>query len=88
MTSPLSEWNNVTISDMPFKLKLSQYVPKGPSTESYPSSESFHFIRLSALNAEFGEGPYSQIIELRKIDRGRPFHDSFINFFEIQFIKS
>jgi len=73
---------------MPFKLKLSQYVPKGPSTESYPSSESFHFIRLSALNAEFGEGPYSQIIELRKIDRGRPFHDSFINFFEIQFIKS
>ena len=51
---------------MPFRLQLSKFLKKKRNLDNL---EYFHFFRLSALNAEFGEGPYSQIIELRKIDK-------------------
>ena len=66
MTSPLKLWNNVTITEMPFRLQLSKFLKKKRNLDNL---EYFHFFRLSALNVEFGEGPYSQIIELRKIDK-------------------
>ncbi len=28
-----------------------------------------YFIRVSAINAELGEGPYSQIVELKKLQK-------------------
>lgn len=55
------------MTDLPFKLKLNKFMKRNLNEDS--SSERFHFVRLSALNDEFGEGPYSPIIELRKIDR-------------------
>jgi hypothetical protein len=66
VTSPLKLWNNVTITEMPFRLQLSKFLKKKRNLDNL---EYFHFFRLSALNVEFGEGPYSQIIELRKIDK-------------------
>lgn len=51
---------------MPFRLQLSRFFKKKRNLDNL---EYFHFFRLSALNVEFGEGPYSQIIELRKIDK-------------------
>jgi len=37
--------------------------------DSYSRYDQFHFIRISAVNAELGEGPYSKIIELRNIEK-------------------
>ena len=31
--------------------------------------DQFNYIRISAVNAELGEGPYSNIIELRNIEK-------------------
>lgn len=67
VTRPLRDWHNITFNEQPYKLKLSKYLIK----RYLDNAESFYFIRLSALNAEFGEGPYSQIIELKKIDRSK-----------------
>ena len=46
--------------------------------DEYSRYDQFHFMRISAVNAELGEGPYSSIIELRNIQKSLPFF--FINF--------
>jgi hypothetical protein len=67
-------WHSVLVpvNNMPYHLNLNNYEPivkewnrlRRDSEDNTP-----YFLRISAINAELGEGPYSHIIELRKINQ-------------------
>ena len=57
---------------MPYRLRLNRLFKRGlnkRNTDSL-SNQQFYYIRISAINAELGEGPYSNIVQLKKINRG------------------
>ena len=60
VTNPINKWNTVQIKvdQMPYKLILEIEKSK---------TDRFQFIRISAVNFEFGEGAFSSIVELKKI---------------------
>jgi hypothetical protein len=51
---------------MPYRLRLDKqnYI----YDDSSSNGDKLHFIRVSAINNEMGEGPYSNIVELRKLN--------------------
>ncbi len=57
---PIDKWNSiiVPVDDMPYPLVMAN--PR--NTNDLRS----YFMRISAINAEVGEGPHSHIIELKK----------------------
>jgi hypothetical protein len=70
----------VPIGNMPYRLRLSSanfasYLKKKHvkrhNEHGQLSNEPpvFYYFRVSAMNAELGEGPYSNIVELRKLDK-------------------
>lgn len=72
VTNPLKSWMSVNVpaTEMPYELKLK---PKSARrTRQSPLSNSLaersFFIRISAVNLEMGEGPYSNIIQLKRIN--------------------
>ena len=80
---------------MPYRLKLAKYWESGEESSSsgsiLSSAEVAHFIRIAAVNAEMGEGPHSNIVELKRLplskrsSRNRirmlSFHIRFVIFF-------
>jgi hypothetical protein len=78
VTNPIRKWNSIKVSanEMPYKLKLDKTTgsiskrntDNLANTDSGSSSEQGYFLRISAVNSESGEGPYSNIIELKKIN--------------------
>ncbi len=70
------------ISEMPFRLDLNKaisyekhkrysYSQTYDDGNSHQMNRRSYYIRVSAINKEFGEGPYSNIIELRQLDQGK-----------------
>ncbi len=55
---------------MPFKLNLYELTKRSKryTHDMISRYDQFHFIRISAINAEQGEGPYSNIVELRNVE--------------------
>ena len=68
MTNPIKKWHSaqIQVKDMPFRLKLDKH--NFISDDSSSNGDKLHFIRISAINNEMGEGPYSNIVELRKLN--------------------
>jgi hypothetical protein len=67
----------VPIGDVPYILdlkslnnKYNSYKANEIQSESDPK---LFFMRISAINSEVGEGPYSNIIQLRKLNKGKLF---------------
>ena len=75
VTKPIKQWSRlkVAIDDMPIKLKLeksSNRFRRNPFSSDYaPVHDNFHFLRISAVNSQLGEGPYSNIVELKRIKK-------------------
>ena len=66
VTNTIKKWQSIQIAidEIPYRLKIDA---KRLEYNSEDSGEKLHFIRISAMNAEMGEGPYSNIVELRKL---------------------
>ena len=64
----------VPVGDMPVKLKLDKHPSRvrrnAFSLDYAPVHDNFHFLRISAVNSQLGEGPYSNIVELKRIKKG------------------
>ena len=75
MTNKIDSWNKliVTASNMPFRLDLNTVKiskrSSGYSDAGFDDKTRRFYIRMSAINQEFGEGPYSNIVELRQPDK-------------------
>ena len=87
VTNPIRKWNsiNFSLNEMKYKLKPDKTIgsiskrntDNLANVDSASSSEQGYFVRISAVNAELGEGPYSNIIELKKINNRKLFYLSF-----------
>lgn len=90
VTKPIKQWARIKVSaeQMPFRLKLD----KGPNRHlrlkrndlvngNYePVHTNVHYVRVSAVNSQMGEGPYSSIVELKTFNKGN-FFDFVLVFF-------
>jgi hypothetical protein len=76
VTNPIRIWmsEQVPVSQMPYRLRLSSlnFVKTKIKRQSQLSNNPpvFYYFRVSAVNAELGEGPFSNIVELRKMKNG------------------
>ncbi|CAF0709713.1 unnamed protein product [Brachionus calyciflorus] len=63
VTNPLRNWNliQVMVKDMPHLLNIDR---RRNSAEF-----SSYYLRISAVNLELGEGPFSNIVELKRFDK-------------------
>lgn len=74
MTNPIRIWQSVQVpvSEMPYRLTVDLNSLARKKTKrgfAYNSVDQLvYFVRVSAVNAELGEGPYSNIVELKKMD--------------------
>jgi hypothetical protein len=60
----------VPVNEMPHRLYLKKSFLSNIQKRYLESRDSQpYFIRVSAINAELGEGPYSQIVELKKLQK-------------------
>ena len=84
VTKPIKQWTRIKVSaeHMPFRLKLD----KGLASLSNrylrlkrndlvngnyePVHTNVHYVRVSAVNTQMGEGPYSSIVELKTFNKG------------------
>ena len=84
VTKPIKQWARIKVSaeQMPFRLKLD----KGSTSLSNrymrlkrndlvngnyePVHTNVHYVRVSAVNDQMGEGPYSSIVELKTFNKG------------------
>ena len=78
VTKPIKQWTRVkvAIENMPFRLKLDQSIQrqlrlKRNSNDYAPLHDDIHYLRISAVNSQLGEGPYSNIVELKMLSRGK-----------------
>lgn len=65
VTNPIRNWNSVQVlvKEMPYLLNINS---KLSSTEF-----GSYYLRMSAVNLELGEGPYSNIVELKRFDKSK-----------------
>ena len=65
MSNPIRAWQSITvpINEMPYPLTVSNIENSG--------TDDSYFMRISAINTEVGEGPFSNYIELRKTDKSK-----------------
>ena len=82
VTKPIKQWTRVKVlvDQMPFRLKLDKSLANGYSRlkRNYlvngnyePVHDNVHYVRVSAVNSQMGEGPYSNIIELKTFNKGK-----------------
>lgn len=67
VTNPIRNWNavKVPVQDMPYLLSINARL----ASHEYGS----YYLRMSAVNQELGEGPYSQIVELKHFENSNKF---------------
>ena len=82
VTKPIKQWTRVKVSveQMPFRLKLDKHSSHSSNLlmrfkrnflNYEPVHDNVHYIRVSAVNSQMGEGPYSNIVELKSFNKGK-----------------
>lgn len=63
VTNPIRNWNTVRVpvNDMPYLLSINSRLAS--------NEHGSYYLRISAVNQELGEGPFSQIVELKRFDK-------------------